>query len=144
MPAVHFDGYYCSRPVPWEDWHAGVRMHGERLHYRRFFPDGIWLGACREFPFAFWEGSEQLDTLAMESIKRGHGPRDSDANPLWVAGTYQEASGELVQSLCPDAGGGHVWVSRFIVLDDRIVGPNTAPNPLVLLFRPAPAAPQTC
>ena len=67
MAIIHFDGFYYSGSIAWEDWHAGVRMHGERVHFRRYYPNRIWLGAYRDHTFDFWADSEQLDSNAIGS-----------------------------------------------------------------------------
>ncbi|MBL8873522.1 MAG: hypothetical protein JNK90_27355 [Planctomycetaceae bacterium] len=139
MAIIHFDGFYYSRPIEWEDWHAGVRMHGEHVHFRRFYPNGIWLGACRDSTFDFWTDSEQLDSNTIGILQRGRGPTDGEANLLWIAGTYEIANERLIQSLAPDCGGGYVWVTNYSIMDDRIVGPLEGENPLTLRFKPTPA-----
>lgn len=138
MPTIHFDGFYFSRSIPWEDWHAGVRLHGERIHYRRYYPNRIWLGAYRDNTFDFWSDSEKLDTNSVDAIRRGRGPCDEEANPLWIAGTYEIADEELIQSLAPESGGGYEWVTKYMIMDDRVVGPLEGKNPMTLLFKPAP------
>ena len=112
-------------------------MHGERVHYRRYYPNRIWLGAYRDNTFDFWSDSELLDSNAIGTIQRGRGPTDKEANPLWIAGTYEIAEEKLIQSLAPDSGGGYVWVTRYKIMEDRVVGPLEAGNPMSLLFKPA-------
>ncbi|MFO0976450.1 MAG: hypothetical protein U0996_08635 [Planctomycetaceae bacterium] len=138
MANIHFDGFYYSRPIAWEAWHAGVRMHGERAHFRRYYPNRIWLGAYCDNTFDFWSDSEQLDSNAIGTIQCGRGPIDKEANPLWIAGTYEIADEKLIQSLSPDSGGGYVWVTKYRIMDDRVVGPLEEENPMTLLFKPAP------
>lgn len=138
MTTIHFDGFYYSRSVAWEDWHAGVRMHGERIHYRRFYPNHIWLGAYRDKPFDFWSDSEQLDLNAIGTIQSGFGPIGKDASPLWIAGTYEIADKELIQSLAPESGSGYVWVTKYTIMDDRVVEPLEGEYPMTLLFKLAP------
>lgn len=135
MTVIHFDGFYGSKPAQWEDWDAGVRMHGEHVHYPPFFPNQTWVSAYRDIPFDFWSHSNALDKTELDSIRRGRGPTDADANPLWIAGTFEVNGDELVQSMSPDIGGGYVWVTRFAILQDRIVGPEK--RPVHLLFNPA-------
>ena len=113
-------------------------MHGERVHHRRYYPNRIWLGAYRDSSFDFWSDSEQLDSDAILAIQRGHGPKDKEANPLWIAGTYETTDDKLIQSLGPESGDGYVWVTKYIIMDDRIVGPFDNKNPMTLLFKPAP------
>ena len=113
-------------------------MHGERVHFRRYYPNRIWLGAYRDHTFDFWADSEQLDSNAIGNIQRGRGPTDKEANPLWIAGTYEIAEERLIQSLAPDCVGGYVWVTNYKIMDDRVVGPLEGKNPTTLLFRPAP------
>lgn len=137
MAAVHFDGYYCSNAIDWENWHAGVRMHGTHFHYRRFFANRNWLGSYRDTPCEFWTDSERFDAATIEDIKRGRGPTDKEANPLWIAGTYEIQDGKIIQSLAPDFAGGYVWVTSFAIFDDRIVGPTREEKQMTLLFRPA-------
>ena len=57
---VRQDGLYVSPPTPWEDWHAGVRMHGHSLHFWRFYPDLTFVKCAREHDFDFWALTESL------------------------------------------------------------------------------------
>lgn len=111
-------------------------MHGESFHFRRYFPNDLWLGAYRDQPFDFWADSEELDSDTIDSIRRGLGPTDKEANPLWIAGSYEISDEKLIQSLAPDCVGGYVWVSKYTIMDDRIVGPLGEKNAMTLLFKP--------
>lgn len=113
-------------------------MRGEQVHFRRYYPNRIWLGAYRGNTFDFWTESEQLDSNAIGTIQSGNGPIDKEANPLWIAGTYEIANGKLFQSLAPDSGGGYIWITRYMIMNDRIVGPFDEEIPMTLLFKPAP------
>ncbi len=79
MATIHFDGFYYSRPIAWEEWHAGVRMHGGRVHFRRYYPNRIWLGAYRDNTFDFWSDSEQLIRMRQPIGEQGAAARDHQA-----------------------------------------------------------------
>ena len=113
-------------------------MHGERIYFRRYYPNHIWLGANHDKTFDFWSESEQLDSNAIGNIQRGRGPIGKEVNPSWIAGTYEIGDEKLIQSLAPDDGGGYTWVTNYLILDDRIVGPLEESSPMTLLFKPAP------
>ena len=134
MPAkLLLDGYYYSRLVPWEDWHAGVRMHGSRVHYRRYFPDFNWLGCYHDNPIEFWIQSQTLTREDLESVKNGHGRTNRDGHPMWIAGTYELDGDRLLERYAPEIGGGYVWKREFLIVDDRIVGVG---GKFALLFKP--------
>jgi hypothetical protein len=81
MPAqLHFDGFYYSGPVPWEDWHAGIRMHGTRFHYIRYYANGNWLGCYRDHDFDFWRFTESVTHELFADAKRDRAPRIADAD----------------------------------------------------------------
>ena len=140
MPSLHFDGYYFTGPVAWEDWHAGVRMHGVYFHYTRYYPNGEYLSCYRDFDFVvFWEFSESVTPELFANAKRDHVPRIGDADPLCSAGDYSVADGILTETFAPDWTGGQSWQSQFRILDDRLEKINGDGPSFSILFKPKPA-----
>jgi hypothetical protein len=88
-PILRTDGFYCSGPVEWEDWHAGVHMREMHYEFWRFFPNGTWVRCTRyESNFAFWEFTETLAPDTIEQGRRfGTGLTESGLE-LFTAGTY--------------------------------------------------------
>src|SRR4051812_44487680 len=122
MPVqLHFDGFYYSGPVPWEDWHAGVRMHGTRFHYTRYYSNGDWLGCYRDHDFDFWKFTESVTRELFADAKRDRAPRIADADPLCTAGSFTIDGDILTKVLAPDWTGGMTWESKYQILDDRLL-----------------------
>src|SRR5687768_12964272 len=116
---VHFDGFYFSGPVRWEDWHAGVRMHGIHFHYMRYYANRDWLGCYRDHEFDFWRFTETITPELFADAKRDCAPRIGDADPLCTAGSYTIVGDVLTKVFAPDWTGGKTWVSKYQILDDR-------------------------
>jgi hypothetical protein len=134
---LHFDGYYCFGPVAWQDWHAGVRMHGVQFHYTRYYADGSWLGCFRDHEFDFWEFAESVTPELFAKAKRGSAPRTADADPLCTAGFYDVDGDILTKVLEPsDWAGGMSWEFKYRILDDRLVSTNSDGSDRAELFRP--------
>ncbi|MBI1248262.1 hypothetical protein GC197_10550 [bacterium] len=133
-----FDGYYYTGPREWEDWHAGVRMHGIRFSYIRYYPDGTWLSCYRDHEFAFWEFSESLSRELFADAMRDRAPRIADADPLCTAGKYSIDHDILTETLAPDWTGGQTWNSRYRILVDRLVSVDDDASAVAWLFQPQP------
>ena len=138
MASIHFDGYYFSGPIEWEDWHAGVRMHGINYHYTRYYPDGQWLHCYRDHDFAFWEFTQSVTPELFADAKRDAAPRIGDADPLCTAGEYSIAGDILTRVLAPDWTVGQTWETQYRILDDRLVVPDCDGKTAALLFKPKP------
>lgn len=121
VSALRFDGYYATGPVEWEDWHAGVRMHGIRFHFRRFYPNGEWLHCYRDEDFAFWEFTEAITPDLLADAKLDRAPRIEDADPLCDAGHYTVQNDVVTCVLAPDWTGGETWEFRYRIAGDRLV-----------------------
>lgn len=139
MPAqLHFDGFYATGPIPWEDWHAGVRMHGTHFHYSRYYPSGEWLRCCRDNSFDFWSFSESVTSRLLADAKRDRAPRIGDADPLCTAGSYTIVGDILSVDFSPESAGGMAWQWQYLILDDRLVGKSSNVSKGVWLFHPKP------
>ena len=139
MPALlHFDGFYYSGPVRWEDWHAGVRMHGIRFHYKRYYANGDWLGCYRDHDFDFWKFTESITRELFADAKRDDAPRIADADPLCTAGSFTIDGNFLTEVLAPDWTGGMTWEFKHQILDDRLLLTRPDGSIHALLFRPQP------
>jgi hypothetical protein len=138
MPQLHFDGYYSSGPEPWENWHAGIRMHGIHFYYTRYYSTGEWLGCYRDRAFEFWPFTESITPQLFADAKRDCAPRISDADPLCTAGTYTIVGDILTKVLAPDWTGGMTWESTYQILDDRLLIRNKDGLTATQLFHPKP------
>lgn len=68
---LHFHGFYATGPSEWEEWHAGVRMHGIRYHYTRYYRNGDWIHCYRDHEFDFWAFTETVTPELMARAKQG-------------------------------------------------------------------------
>lgn len=94
---LRFHGFYATGPVPWEDWHAGVRMHGIHFHYMRFYSDGTWFSCYRDEPFAFWQFNESVGTEWKIKLADGGGAKQLPCGDLeFQAGNYVVAGDQLL------------------------------------------------
>lgn len=118
---LHFDGFYHTGPAPWEDWHAGVRMHAIRFHYLRFYPNGDWLLCYRDHEFDFWEFTETIAQEVVERAKRDSAPRMADADPLCIAGSYKVDDGNITTLFAPDWTGGMTWEMCYRIRQDHLI-----------------------
>jgi hypothetical protein len=134
---LHLDGFYQTGPVPWQDWHAGVRMHGVHFHYARYYPNGEWLRCYRDDEFEFWAFTESVTPDLLADGKRDRAPRIADADPLFTAGMYSIDGGILTEKFAPDWTSGTTWEWRYRILDDRLVGEGPETAPVAWLFHPA-------
>ncbi|MCA9176530.1 MAG: hypothetical protein KDB14_18710 [Planctomycetales bacterium] len=137
MAQLHFDGYYEMGPVAWEDWHAGVRMHGVRFHYTRYYPDGVWLSCYRDREFPFWEFTESVTPELLAAAKVDRAPRIGEGDPLCTAGAYVIEDDWLNKVFEPAWTGGMTWESKYRIVDDRLLVPNPDGPDGAWLFRPA-------
>jgi hypothetical protein len=135
---VHFDGFYYTGPVPWEDWHAGVRMHGVHYHYMRYYPNGDWLHCYRSKEFDFWPFTASITPQLFADAKLDRAPRIADADPLCTAGTYFIDGDLLTEVFAPDWTGGLTWEFKRQIIEDRLVGPNPNHAGRAWLFQPKP------
>ena len=139
MPTqLHFDGFYYSGRVPWEDWHAGVRMHGTCYHYTRYYANGNWLSCYRNQGFDFWGFTESITPELFADAKLDRAPRIEDSDPLCTAGSYKIVGDILTVVLAPDWTGGMTWESTYQILDDRLLVRNQGDSVSAMLFRPQP------
>lgn len=138
---LHFDGYYHHGPVAWEDWHAGVRMHGVQYHYTRYYPDGSWLGCYRDQEFDFWEFTESVTPELFADAKRGRAPRIADAEPLCTAGPYA-VDGDILIKVLEAPDGDMRWELKYRILDDRLVVVSSDGANRAELFQPKPLSPR--
>ena len=139
---LHFDGFYQTGPAPWEDWHAGVRMHGIRYHYRRYYPSGDWVSCYRNNEFDFWAFTESMTLQLLVDAKRDRAPRIADADPLCTAGSYSIDGDLLTEVLAPASAAGLTWDFKRQILDDRLVDTNDNVSGRVWLFQPKPYRPE--
>jgi hypothetical protein len=115
------DGYYCTGPAPWEEWHAGVRMHGIRYHFIRFYANGDWLGCCRDHGFDFWHFTEQVTEELFAAAKRDCAPRIGDEDPLCTAGVYTIEDGHVLRKLVASWAGRFEWTFYYRLTRDGLV-----------------------
>lgn len=115
-----FDGFYYSGPVEWEEWHAGVRMHGVRFHYCRYYQNGDWLHSYRDQAFDFWAFTESVTPELLALAKRGQAPQVGDADPLCTAGTYTIDNNTVLTVFSPDWAGKRMWESRREIQERRL------------------------
>lgn len=118
---LHFDGFYYDGPAEWEDWHAGVRMHGTRFHFTRYYATGDYLYCYRDHEFDFWEFTQSVTPELFADAKRDRAPRIGDGDPLCTAGTYSIEGDILTRALAPDWTGDMSWESQCQILEDRLI-----------------------
>lgn len=135
---LHFDGFYYSGPATSEDWHAGVRMHRIRFHYTRYYANGDWLRCYRDNEFDFWDFTESVTPELFADAKKDLAPRIADADPLCTAGSYAIDGDVVTEVFAPAWTGGQTWVSRYKILDDRLLPLASDEPDGVLLFQPKP------
>ena len=118
---LRFDGFYYSGPIAWEEWHAGVRMHGVRHHYYRYYPNGDWIHCYRDMAFDFWDFTESVTAELLTLAKSDRAPRVGDQDPLCTAGEYTIDKGILHEIFSPTWVPGKTFKMKVEVLEDGIL-----------------------
>lgn len=135
---LRFDGLYFSGPREWEDWHAGVLMHGIHCHYFRYYPNRDWVHCYRDAEFDFWQFTKSVTPELFALAKNGRAPRIGDGDELLKAGTYTLENCILVETFAPDWTGKTKWETHREVRDGELLGPNGS----TLLFEPRLRCPE--
>lgn len=131
-PELQFDGFYTPGPTEWEEWHAGVRMHEIHFHYARYYANGDWISCYRHHEFDFWQFTENMTPDMFTRAKQDRAPRNSDGDPLCIAGEFKQIGETVFQTVTPSLLGGQTRTSRRTVLIDGLV--DTDNNSLLWRF----------
>lgn len=131
---LSFDGFYATNPHQWEEWHAGVRMHGVRFHYVRYYPCGDWISCYRDHPFDFWAFTEAATPELWALAKRGIAPLIGDGDPSCQAGRFRIEGHTVIHLSKPDMLGGSVHEWRQTIEAQQLVGADGSGAPYVLRF----------
>lgn len=135
---VLVDGFYASGSQEWEEWHAGVRMHGIRFHYVRYYSNGDWISCYRDSPFDFWAFTESVTDDLLALAKRGCAPQIGDGDPSCSAGTFKVDKYTLIESFSPDILGGRTLHSNRKIADRKLTSVNRGEKTFILHFSPRP------
>ncbi|MDP1977202.1 hypothetical protein [Undibacterium sp.] len=133
-----FDGFYASGPREWEEWHAGVRMHGVRFHYIRYYAIGNWISCYRDHAFDFWTFTENVTDNLWDLAKHGRAPEVGDCDPSCFAGTFTIDKDVLIESFSPDMFGGRTQSWKRTIAETELISINQGDVPFMLQFSPRP------
>lgn len=136
---VLYDGFYASGPRKWEEWHAGVRMHGVRFYYMRYYANGDWVYSYRDQPFDFWAFTEAMTPDLLALAKRGSAPMIGDYDPSCSAGTFTIHRDTLFESSSFEILRGQTRIYRRTIKGEKLVSVDSKDKPLVLKFYSQPA-----
>ena len=135
---VLFDGFYASGAREWEEWHAGVRMHGVRFHYMRYYANGDWISCYRDHPFDFWAFTETVTDDLWGLAKRGLAPHVGDCDPSCSAGTFMVDKDNLIESFSPDVLDGRTRSWNRTIAERKLTSFNDGKKAFILEFSPRP------
>lgn len=139
-----FDGFYASGPREWEEWHAGVRMHGVRFRYMRYYVNGDWMSCYRDHPFDFWVFTEAVTDDLFALAKRGRAPLVGDCDPSCSAGTFTVEKDTLIETIFPDMLGGHIQNWNRKIVETELISIDQGEVTLILQFSPRPGTTMPC